>query len=112
MQLINKHDGYSALEHFKKSIKVQPDNDKLQFLTGLSYLATGDRARAVGAVMEVRRLKNEYLAGLLEQIIRQSDQGESVNMNQPCRLIITSLSPVKILCAQAARILPSPARLR
>lgn len=77
-----KHDAYAALPYFLKAMAVRSEHDKVVYLVGLTYLLTGKKEMALESVTNLRRLKNEYLAGRLEEGIRKFEVGQTLNVDE------------------------------
>jgi len=78
--LSKKNDPHQAAKFFLKAQEKQPDNVNLLYMTGISYVLAGNKPRVLEYITSLRALKDEYLAVRLEDMMRQREEGQELDV--------------------------------
>ncbi len=101
--LRSKNDPHKARAYLTKAYAVKPQHDRMLYLLGVAQLGAGEKFAALESVTKLRANNNEYLATELENVIRQSSEGEQINME---KVLTTSTQKKPVASPLPATMIP------
>jgi tetratricopeptide (TPR) repeat protein len=84
--MLEKNDPEKALEYLRVSERREMVDTKLIYVEGVAYMFRKDTAKALEMVTRLRKGGDEYLAAHLEDMIRRTGRGETVNPIEVARV--------------------------
>jgi tetratricopeptide (TPR) repeat protein len=80
LYLIRRNEPLEAVKFLEAARRQRPEDERLIYILGITNIAIGNKAQALGNITELRELNNQYLANQMEEIMRSMEEGRGVDM--------------------------------